>query len=344
MRKKIEEREWIGWDIKNRLLDETGHRCAHCGTHIEPHKNMTLEHIIPLNKGGTNAEANLTVLCKDCNDDKSDKILTPAWYQFLPEDKQAAVEKLIYEYCDSVDYLSENNIFPFDMFDVGADVVMKAKVRGKNSFKISVPLNVKRMNRDEAFEWLEKYGSNLSEQDRAALYKTKYEVKTSLYMVKKKTDNTEIAVFEALLKHEFAEDVGKEINTVQFSWFISPGITIKSHTGQLLGEMVNAVNSHAARYLATTTDGADVITFFHCMLKSDQFCDLVMDNTLPDYSDFVQEVKGVTIRCKVFQHIVGNDMEKAEKLREQIISRGSSLTWQDVVQYSDITNKRLKGD
>ena len=84
--------------------------------------------------------------------------------------------------------------------------------------------------------------------------------------------------------------------------------------------------------------------FRSCMLKSDQFCDLVMDNTLPDYSDFVQEVKGVTIRCKVFQHIVGNDMEKAEKLREQIISRGSSLTWQDVVQYSDITNKRLKGD
>ncbi len=38
-------------------------RCAYCGSK----DNLTIDHIIPLSRGGTNREDNLQCLCRDCN-------------------------------------------------------------------------------------------------------------------------------------------------------------------------------------------------------------------------------------------------------------------------------------
>ena len=42
--------------------------CAHCGTP----SNLTIDHIIPLGKGGTNTQDNLQMLCYSCNTLKAD--------------------------------------------------------------------------------------------------------------------------------------------------------------------------------------------------------------------------------------------------------------------------------
>ena len=42
--------------------------CAHCGTA----SNLTIDHIIPLAKGGTNEVHNLQMLCEPCNAGKAD--------------------------------------------------------------------------------------------------------------------------------------------------------------------------------------------------------------------------------------------------------------------------------
>jgi hypothetical protein len=44
--------------------------CKECGTN----KNLTIDHIIPLSKGGTDAVSNLQALCRKCNEKKSDII------------------------------------------------------------------------------------------------------------------------------------------------------------------------------------------------------------------------------------------------------------------------------
>lgn len=55
---------------KNRMIKEKS-RCAHCGTK----DNLTIDHIYPVSKGGSDKETNLQVLCKSCNMEKGDKIV-----------------------------------------------------------------------------------------------------------------------------------------------------------------------------------------------------------------------------------------------------------------------------
>lgn len=45
--------------------------CAICGNPVK-YKKMTVDHIIPLSKGGTNAMDNLQLACKRCNLMKAD--------------------------------------------------------------------------------------------------------------------------------------------------------------------------------------------------------------------------------------------------------------------------------
>lgn len=48
-------------------------KCAYCGQHRN-HKHMTIDHIIPLSKGGTDDFDNLQCVCKKCNGFKGDML------------------------------------------------------------------------------------------------------------------------------------------------------------------------------------------------------------------------------------------------------------------------------
>lgn len=48
---------------RKRVYERDGHRCVECGSTDD----LTLDHIIPLAKGGTNAEVNLQTMCEPCN-------------------------------------------------------------------------------------------------------------------------------------------------------------------------------------------------------------------------------------------------------------------------------------
>ena len=49
--------------IKNRLFSRVEHKCVLCGST----ENLTIDHIIPLRKGGTNDDSNMQILCGKCN-------------------------------------------------------------------------------------------------------------------------------------------------------------------------------------------------------------------------------------------------------------------------------------
>lgn len=48
------------------------YRCQYCGTTVNE-KNATLDHVIPVSKGGKSNWTNLTTACKPCNYSKSNK-------------------------------------------------------------------------------------------------------------------------------------------------------------------------------------------------------------------------------------------------------------------------------
>ncbi len=79
--KKVEEsiktkRRQFSVTEKNRIYNKGKGRCAICGKFV-PYDAFTVDHIIPLAKGGTNELNNLQCTCKTCNYIKQD---------ILPED------------------------------------------------------------------------------------------------------------------------------------------------------------------------------------------------------------------------------------------------------------------
>ena len=59
----------IDWDAWLEKLEYLENRCQCCGTT----EHITIDHIVPLSRGGTNAVSNLQPLCRSCNCRKGNK-------------------------------------------------------------------------------------------------------------------------------------------------------------------------------------------------------------------------------------------------------------------------------
>lgn len=68
---------------RRRVYKRDGYRCVDCGLHrdeLPPGVALTLDHIIPRSKGGSNKMSNLQTMCRPCNNRKGDA---------MPEDAAA---------------------------------------------------------------------------------------------------------------------------------------------------------------------------------------------------------------------------------------------------------------
>ena len=74
---------------KEIILMKTGCKCGHCGKTLTVQES-TVDHIIPVYKGGLNDEFNLIALCHDCNEEKSSFLYDVMdYYKYiLPEYEQ----------------------------------------------------------------------------------------------------------------------------------------------------------------------------------------------------------------------------------------------------------------
>lgn len=75
-RKKNAPGKYTGQDI-NRMHEQQEGMCFYCGIRIYPHipKDMHVDHVIPLTKGGTNYPDNLVLACQHCNQSKNNHLL-----------------------------------------------------------------------------------------------------------------------------------------------------------------------------------------------------------------------------------------------------------------------------
>lgn len=163
-RTRIEDREFIPHYIRQQTLYECNRICAHCGTALDYNTNFTLEHVIPLSKGGKNDPENYVALCETCNKEKSNDVVEPSkYYPYLPKEKMERLQKLFADYLESTDWLSYDNLFPTDQFDMFAHIPVFNK--GK---QINVPItcHVRKVRKTEAFEYLTMYKGRLSLDDK----------------------------------------------------------------------------------------------------------------------------------------------------------------------------------
>lgn len=66
--RKLRQSNW--WQNKLNIGE-----CSYCENKFEK-EELTMDHIVPLSRGGTSAKSNIVVSCKECNNKK--KYLTPA--------------------------------------------------------------------------------------------------------------------------------------------------------------------------------------------------------------------------------------------------------------------------
>lgn len=70
-RKKSKRKRWI----RNHLIVKDGNICQLCKKPFESMKDVTIDHIIPVSKGGDDELDNLQLAHQPCNQDKND--MTP---------------------------------------------------------------------------------------------------------------------------------------------------------------------------------------------------------------------------------------------------------------------------
>jgi hypothetical protein len=64
---------WVRQEKRLALYLRDGLSCAYCGASVEDGARLTLDHIRPHSRGGSNAAANLVTCCQRCNSSRADR-------------------------------------------------------------------------------------------------------------------------------------------------------------------------------------------------------------------------------------------------------------------------------
>lgn len=82
----IEKRYIFDYEERKAALKRSGGICACCGKKLTT-KTMTMDHIIPISRGGTNKPENLIALCESCNKQKGNLLYMPRGYYIAMENQ-----------------------------------------------------------------------------------------------------------------------------------------------------------------------------------------------------------------------------------------------------------------
>lgn len=118
IREKTKDRVIFDIDKKKKVLHKSKGVCAHCGKKLTL-EDMTVDHVIPLSKGGGNDLKNLVALCEKCNKDKSNYVVQPEeYFNYLDSVYLEGLHKEYKRYYESIDWVSKRQIFSEDRKDV----------------------------------------------------------------------------------------------------------------------------------------------------------------------------------------------------------------------------------
>ena len=119
-RQKLDERLQFTFDEKEAIAEKSDHLCCHCGKKVFfGTGKASIEHFIPLSKGGLNRDLNLVLLCHDCNAAKGNLILNPDDYLiYLKDDYREKLHGYFESYIQSFEYVSRGNLLSCDQYKI----------------------------------------------------------------------------------------------------------------------------------------------------------------------------------------------------------------------------------
>lgn len=131
IQKKYYDREHFTLDEKEDICAKSGNKCAHCGIPIFAGYQMTVDHFIPLDKGGSNQMINLIPLCKDCNESKDNKLYSLEYIKYLKPKYKQQINDYLDSYVQVIDYCQRHRLLAYDEYNRSI-LITPRNVRRKN--------------------------------------------------------------------------------------------------------------------------------------------------------------------------------------------------------------------
>ena len=183
-REKINEREQFDFDDQIKILRKSDERCCHCGKKAFFGYEATVDHFIPLYKGGTNRMINLVMLCRDCNREKGSMIKDITYLPYLKTEYKQELKGYLDSYIRSFEYISRKQILALDEYNItlmpkqAVKGFRKSRRQGKPANGIGYKLNVKKAqvnDYDRICDYFIRYGK------RYEIDQTDYDAKIQIF-------------------------------------------------------------------------------------------------------------------------------------------------------------------
>ena len=134
-RQKFYDRDFRTTEEKEDIARKSGNRCCHCGQFRYVHYGATVDHFIPLDKGGCDRFINLIMLCEDCNKDKGNKIVDLSYIPYLKDKYKKELGTYLDNYINTMDYIERNRLFALDEYPVTVESTRPTDFGRKTKFK-----------------------------------------------------------------------------------------------------------------------------------------------------------------------------------------------------------------
>ena len=116
-REKLEGRFLFSRNERLEILKKSDGKCSHCGKTLDGF--FTVDHVIPLNKGGSNDNDNLVALCESCNKEKADLIVEPAsYFKYVRQDILELLLKNQEKYKNDFEWFAKDTLLPEDIVEL----------------------------------------------------------------------------------------------------------------------------------------------------------------------------------------------------------------------------------
>jgi len=63
----IRQRAYLAREVRAVVWDRCGGRCVYCGRAMNPFRDFTVDHVVPVHRGGSDDLSNLVGSCRHCN-------------------------------------------------------------------------------------------------------------------------------------------------------------------------------------------------------------------------------------------------------------------------------------
>ena len=140
---KFYQRENFTPDEKYDIWQKSNGKCSHCGKelyeNVKNDHNLTIDHFIPLFKGGSNHHINLIPLCENCNKEKGAKILSIDYIKHLKPKHLKELKGYLDSYLKVTDYVQRHRLLAYDEYEDYVVLNKSKKFSGiKSKYKVKL--------------------------------------------------------------------------------------------------------------------------------------------------------------------------------------------------------------